>query len=144
MFLILLFRRYREPGRESNSRKDRTVRIAAMLLALSLAGPATATFAQSIAYDAKVANYVNSLPPTKPPEYTETDRLALAANPLGCEEHPQAVGLGTGFDSDGGRETYLWRSDGWPEIASDYDHRLAFYGCHDWHSSARSGNLTIH
>jgi hypothetical protein len=114
------------------------VRIATTLLAFSLAGAVAQVFAQGSADDTKVASYVNSLPPAKPPEYTEAERLALAANPLGCEEHPQAVGLGTNFESDHGREEYLWLSDGKPQIVSDYDHRLAFYGCHDWHSSVNS------
>ena len=41
---------------------------------------------------AKLAEYLKSLPDVKPPVYDETQRLALAANPLGCEDHPHAGG----------------------------------------------------
>jgi hypothetical protein len=85
----------------------------------------------------KIAAYVKSLPPVKTPDYNETERLALAANPLGCEEHPHASGPagGGGF---GGRSQYLWLREGKPEIAADYDHHHAFYGCLDWHSAVNS------
>jgi hypothetical protein len=42
----------------------------------------------------KIADYLKTLPAANPPEYTEVQRLALAANPIGCEDHPHAPRLG--------------------------------------------------
>ncbi|HTV53481.1 MAG TPA: DUF2891 family protein, partial [Terriglobia bacterium] len=82
----------------------------------------------------KIAAYIKSMPPVKAPDYNETERLALAANPLGCEEHPHASGPPGGIRS----AQYLWQRDGKPQIAADYDHHHAFYGCLDWHSAVNS------
>jgi len=79
---------------------------------------------------AKIAEYLKTLATAKPPAFDEVQRLALAANPLGCEDHPHAA-PGTG-------RTYLWQRDGKPEILEDYDRKRAFYGCLDWHSAANS------
>jgi len=84
---------------------------------------------------AKIADYIKSLPTVKPPEYNEATRLALAANPLGCEEHPHASGRNM--------PGYLWERDGKPEILEDYDHHRAFYGCLDWHSAVNSTWMMI-
>jgi len=79
---------------------------------------------------AKIAAYIKSLPTVKPPDYNETERLALSANPLGCEEHPHASGRNA--------PTYLWQREGKPQLLEDYDKKRAFYGCLDWHSAVNS------
>jgi hypothetical protein len=84
---------------------------------------------------AKIAAYIKSLPTVKPQKYNEATRLALAANPLGCEEHPHAPNRNS-------RE-YLWQRDDKPQIAEDYDHHRAFYGCLDWHSAVNSTWMMI-
>jgi len=81
---------------------------------------------------AKIADYIKSMPSAVPPAFDEVQRLALAANPLGCEDHPHAPPPGTGA------RTYLWQRDGKPEILEEYDKKRAFYGCLDWHSAANS------
>lgn len=86
----------------------------------------------------KIAAYLSSLPAVKVPEYSETERLALAANPLGCEEHPHALG-----PMGASRAQYLWQHDGRPEISADYDRHHAFYGCFDWHSAVNSTWMMI-
>ena len=78
----------------------------------------------------KVAAYYKTMKPVTPPDYNETERLALAANPLGCEEHPHAPGPN--------RPGYLWQRDAKPKIADEYDRHRAFYGCLDWHSAVNS------
>jgi hypothetical protein len=83
---------------------------------------------------AALAQYAKSLPDVKPPVYDEVERLALAANPLGCEDHPHAPGPGGG----GGRPQYLWQREGKPQIMQDYEHNHAFFGCLDWHSGVNS------
>ena len=112
------------------------MRFVSMILTLCLAATAPLAAAQDTDSD-KIAAYIKSLPSVKPPDYNETTRLALAANPLGCEEHPHAVGPGGGFGG-GARGGYLWQRDGKPEIAPDYDRHHAFYGCLDWHSAVNS------
>lgn len=92
-------------------------------------GAATLAAAQGTD-QAKIADYLNSLPTVKPPEYNEATRLALAANPLGCEDHPHAS---MRFSSD-----YLWKRQDKPQLAEDYEHHRAFYGCLDWHSGVNS------
>jgi hypothetical protein len=84
---------------------------------------------------AKIAEYLKSMPTGGPPVYDEVERIALAANPLGCEDHPHAGGGGGGR---GGAATYLWQREGKPEILEDYDKKRAFYGCLDWHSGVNS------
>lgn len=109
------------------------MRVVTGILMMGIAGAAQLLSAQG-ADSAKIVAYVKSLPNVKTPEYNETERLALAANPLGCEEHPHAPG-----PFGGGRGAqYLWERDGKPQIADDYDHHRAFYGCLDWHSSVNS------
>lgn len=79
---------------------------------------------------AKIAAYMKTMRPAAVPDYNETERLALAANPLGCEEHPHAPGRAM--------PQYLWEHDGKPHILEDYDKHRAFYGCLDWHSAVNS------
>ncbi len=105
------------------------MRVVFRMLALCVTCATTLAVAQSTD-SAKIAAYIKSLPTVKPPEYSETTRLALAANPLGCEEHPHAPRRNVPM--------YLWQRDGKPQIADDYDHRRAFYGCLDWHSAVNS------
>jgi hypothetical protein len=78
----------------------------------------------------KIAAYLKSLPAAKQPLYNETTRLALAANPLGCEEHPHAARKNV--------PGYLWQRDGKPQLLEDFDRDRAFYGCLDWHSGVNS------
>jgi hypothetical protein len=87
----------------------------------------------------KIAEYVKSLPSVRAPDYNETERLALAANPLGCEEHPHSPGPnGVAKPSQ-----YLWQREGKPEIGPEYDRHHAFYGCLDWHSAVNSTWMMI-
>ncbi len=87
----------------------------------------------------KIAEYIKSLPAANPPVYDEVARLALAANPLGCEDHPHAAGGGGGAGGGGeGRQAYLWQREGKQQILEDYDKHRAFYGCLDWHSGVNS------
>lgn len=79
---------------------------------------------------AKISAYLKSMPKVTPPDYNEAERLALAANPLGCEEHPHAPGRNA--------QGYLWQRDARPRIVEDYDKHRAFYGCLDWHSAVNS------
>jgi hypothetical protein len=83
----------------------------------------------------KIADYMKSMPNATPPVYDEVERLALAANPLGCEDHPHAPG---GGGAGGGARAYLWQRDGKQQILEDYDKKRAFYGCLDWHSGVNS------
>jgi hypothetical protein len=78
----------------------------------------------------KIAAYLKSLPAANQPLYNETTRLALAANPLGCEEHPHAARKNV--------PGYLWQRDGKPQLLEDFDRDRAFYGCLDWHSGVNS------
>jgi hypothetical protein len=115
-------------------------RIAPMLFALCLAGASMLTLAQGTD-EAKITAYINSLPTVKPPDYNETTRLSLSANPLGCEEHPHASGPGSGAGPI--PPQYLWQRDSRPQILEDYDHHRAFYGCLDWHSAVNSTWMMI-
>jgi Protein of unknown function (DUF2891) len=115
------------------------MRLISAILMIGLAAAAQLAPAQSadtarVTDSAKIMEYIKTLPDVKKPEYGETERLALAANPLGCEEHPHALSPFAGLRGP----QYLWQRDGKPEIAEDYDHHRAFYGCLDWHSSVNS------
>lgn len=83
----------------------------------------------------KLAAYLKTLPMATPPVFDEVQRLALAANPLGCEDHPHAA---SGPGTPTGRQAYLWQREGKPQILEDFDKHRAFYGCLDWHSSVNS------
>jgi Protein of unknown function (DUF2891) len=109
--------------------------LAAVVLVVGAAVAAKPVPAQG-ADGAQVVAYVKSLGEVTPPAYTEPARLALAANPLGCEEHPHAPGPG-GL-GEPRSAAYLWQRDGAPQISADYDRHHAFYGCLDWHSSVNS------
>jgi Protein of unknown function (DUF2891) len=109
------------------------MRVRSTLLTLCMAGAAALGSAQGMDR-AKIEAYIKSLPNVEPPAYGETERLALAANPLGCEEHPHASRPGLG----GPIPQYLWQRQGEPQLPDDYDHHRAFYGCLDWHSAVNS------
>lgn len=80
---------------------------------------------------ARIADYRKTMSSATPPAFDEVQRLALAANPLGCQEHPHApAGVGA--------RPYLWQREGKPELLEEYDRKRAFYGCLDWHSSVNS------
>ena len=108
------------------------MRVLCKMLSLSLVG-ATSLLAQSDS--AKIHDYLKSLPAPASPAYGEVQRLALAANPLGCEDHPHSAGMI--------RPGYLWQRDGKPQILDDYDKHRAFYGCLDWHSGVNSTWMMI-
>jgi len=107
------------------------MRVVSMILTVCVAGAATLAAAQGTD-SAKIAAFLKTLPDVKAPAYTETERLALAADPLGCEEHPHAPGMFRNLSP------YLWHYDGKPQIPDDYPHHRAFYGCLDWHSAVNS------
>jgi hypothetical protein len=113
--------------RNKKKTKDDTMRVVFRILIVCFAG-ATSLLAQGDS--AKIHDYLKSLPTPAPPAYDEVQRLALAANPLGCEDHPHSPGII--------RPGYLWQRDGKPQILDDYDKHRAFYGCLDWHSSVNS------
>ena len=109
------------------------MRVLSKVMSLCLAG-ATSLLAQG-SDNAKIRDYLKSLPTPTPPAYDEVQRLALAANPLGCEDHPHSPGMI--------RPGYLWQREGKPEIIDDYDRHRAFYGCLDWHSAVNSTWMMI-
>lgn len=109
------------------------MRVSIAALTLCLAGTPLAAQATD---PVKLAEYLKSMPAAAPPAYDEVQRLALAANPLGCEDHPHAPG-GGGPGAPGAR-SYLWQREGKPQILEDYDKKRAFYGCLDWHSGVNS------
>ena len=74
--------------------------------------------------------YLASLPAVQLPAFTEQQALALAAMPLSCFDHPQAL--------PEQRTDYLWVHDSKPHIVEAYDKNRAFYGCYDWHSAVNS------
>jgi len=113
------------------------MRVQFTILTLCLAGAASlgAQSSDPATDPVKIEEYVKTLPADKPPAFDEVQRLALAANPLGCEDHPHAAGGGGG---GAGARAYLWQREGKPEIMEDYDKKRAFYGCLDWHSGANS------
>jgi hypothetical protein len=114
---------------------EMTMRVVSSVLMALLVGVPVAVAQSSDA--TALSEYLKKLPDAKPPAYDEVQRLALAANPLGCEDHPHAPGPG-GVGSAPARQPYLWQRQGKPEILEDYEHHRAFYGCLDWHSSVNS------
>ena len=103
------------------------------LLTLCLAGAASlgAQSSDPAVDPVKIGEYLKTLPADQPPAFDEVQRLALAASPLGCEDHPHAAARAAA-------QAYLWQREGKPEILEDYDKKRAFYGCLDWHSGANS------
>jgi hypothetical protein len=101
-----------------------------LLTALAL-GLAIHTLAAQATDPGKLAVFLKTMPAETQPSFDEIHRLALAANPLGCEDHPHSAGLGN-------VKPYLWQREGKPQILEDYDKHRAFYGCLDWHSAVNS------
>jgi Protein of unknown function (DUF2891) len=117
------------------------MRLLCTVFAICLAGVSSLVAQSSDPEESvKIAEYIKSLPAANPPVYDEVQRLALAANPLGCEDHPHAAGGGGGAAGGGGegRQAYLWQREGKQQILEDYDRHRAFYGCLDWHSGVNS------
>jgi hypothetical protein len=108
------------------------MRAACMLLTLCFA---SASLAAQETDNAKVAEYLKSLPVAVPPAYNEIQRVALAANPLGCEDHPHAAPMI--------RTSYLWQHEDKPQLLDEYDKHRAFYGCLDWHSAVNSDWMMV-
>jgi hypothetical protein len=111
--------------------KDGIMRILSTVLTLCMV---SATLAAQSSEPTKIAEYLKAMPTVNPPAYDEVQRLALAANPLGCEDHPHAAGGG----GMGGGRAYLWQREGKPQLLEEYDKKRAFYGCLDWHSGVNS------
>src|SRR5271155_3306475 len=109
------------------------MRVFSRVLIFCLAG-ATSLVAQS-SDNAKIRDYLKSLPNPTPPAYNEVERLTLAANPIGCEDHPHAEGMN--------RPGYIWQRDGKAQLIADYEGQRAFYGCFDWHSAVNSTWMMI-
>ena len=107
--------------------------VVSKILILCLAG--TASLLAQGNDDAKIREYLKSLQTPTPPAYDEVQRLALAANPLGCEDHPHSPGMI--------RPGYLWQREGKPQMIDDYESHRAFYGCLDWHSAVNSTWMMI-
>lgn len=104
----------------------------ALVFCIAGAGPLGAQSSEPAKDPAKIAEYIKGMPSATPPAFDEVQRLALAANPLGCEDHPHSPPAASGT------RAYLWQRDGKPEILEEYDKKRAFYGCLDWHSAANS------
>ena len=120
-------------------KEDFSISALSIAFALCVLAPAMAADGSDPATDAgKIAEYMKTLPAATPPVYDEVQRLALAANPLGCEDHPHAPGGGGGSAGGPGTPAYLWQRDGKPQIIEDYREKRAFYGCLDWHSAVNS------
>ncbi len=113
------------------------MRAISTVLLLSLSAAVVQVAPAQSSDPAKVAAYLRMLPNATPPAYDEVQRLSLAANPLGCEDHPHAPGGGGAGGVNSG-PAYLWQREGRPQILEDYDHKRAFYGCLDWHSAVNS------
>ena len=113
------------------------MRLLSAVFLLSLSATALHAAEANTVDPAKIAEYVKSLPNVTPPAYDEVQRLSLAANPLGCEDHPHAPG-GGGPGGVGSGPAYLWQREGKPQIMEDYNRKRAFYGCLDWHSAVNS------
>lgn len=107
------------------------MRVLCTVLTCCFAAPLAAQSLDPARDPAKIADYIKTMSSATPPAFDEVQRLALAANPLGCEDHPHApAGVGA--------RQYLWQREGKPEILEEYDNKRAFYGCLDWHSSVNS------
>jgi len=115
--------------------KGDVMRVRTIVFVVCVACVASLAPAQSLD-EAKISAYVKSLGAVKTPEYTEIQRLELAADPLGCEEHPQSPGPGGLGDTR--PQAYLWQQEGKPELPDQYFLHRAFYGCLDWHSAVNS------
>jgi hypothetical protein len=70
---------------------------------------------------------LRSLPAAKAPVLDQAQALWLATMPVACLDRPQARPPARG---------YLWEPTYRP--TDDYQRKLAFYGCFDWHSSVNS------
>lgn len=109
------------------------MRVLSTVLILCFAGavPTSAQSSDPATDPQKIAEYAKKMSTSAPPAFDEVQRLALAANPLGCQEHPHSPG---GL----GARLFLWQREGKPQILEDYDKKRAFYGCLDWHSAVNS------
>jgi Protein of unknown function (DUF2891) len=111
------------------------MRLPCTVLTLCLAGVSSLAAQSSGTSDsAKIAAYLNSLPAATTPAFDEIEKIGLAANPLGCEDHPYGAGGG----GTAGAASYLWQRESKPQLLEDYDKHRAFYGCADWHSGVNS------
>jgi hypothetical protein len=116
----------------------RGMRLAIAIATLCLGAPAIVTSGQAqgkgsgaasgSAKDATdLAAMLKSLPAAAAPVLEDKQALFLSTMPLACLDRPQAHPPSRG---------YLWEATYRP--VDDYQKKLAFYGCFDWHSSVNS------
>jgi hypothetical protein len=79
---------------------------------------------------AKDKTFLATLPDVTAPQVDEARAVALAALPLSCVDHPQAL--------PENRTQYIWLDSGAPHLLEGYDKNRMFYGCSDWHSAVHS------
>ena len=107
-----------------------------LIATVALTGWTTAATLRAEPTDnAKLAKYLKTLPNATPPPYNEIQRITLAANPLGCEDHPHALPMNR-FD-------YLWQHEDKPRMLEQYSEHRVFFGCFDWHSSVNSDWMMV-
>ena len=99
------------------------MRVPITILTLCFAGAASLSAQSSdpATDPVKIGEYVKALPADTPPAFDEVQRLALAANPLGCEDHPHAAGGGGGSQC---RSPYLSARTRNLQPARDYERLL--------------------
>jgi DUF2891 family protein len=76
---------------------------------------------------ASLETMLRALPDARPPVLDEAQALWLATMPIACLDRPHARPPVRG---------YVWEAAYRP--TEDYQRKLAFYGCFDWHSSVNS------
>ena len=79
---------------------------------------------------AKTKAFLSTLPDVPLPQVDEARAVALAALPLSCVDHPQALSEN--------RVQYIWLDSGAPHLLDEYEKNRVFYGCSDWHSAVHS------
>ncbi len=97
---------------------------------------AAAQRAEPSAAGAKDRAFLSTLPPAPLTLVDQERALALAALPLSCVDHPQAL--------PEGRTDYIWVHDEKPRMIEGYDKNRVFYGCSDWHSAVHSMWALVH
>jgi hypothetical protein len=101
----------------------------ALVLATAVHGQQMTTSPKAAASppDSSLDTMLRSLPAAKAPVLDQAQALWLATMPIACLDRPHARPPARG---------YLWEPTYRP--TDDYQRKLAFYGCFDWHSSVNS------
>ena len=101
----------------------------ALVLATALHGQQMTTSPKAAASPpaSSLDTMLRSLPAAKAPVLDQAQALWLATMPIACLDRPHARPPARG---------YLWEPTYRP--TDDYQRKLAFYGCFDWHSSVNS------